>query len=115
MQSMKYLGIYIDNKLSWDVQCDKLCSNIAGRISVLGRIRQFCRTSTLNLATKKQSSLFLFLLCLFCLVSYKTRQRAQNHAARIVTGNFDYINFRSADLLYELNWASAKERFILHQ
>ena len=37
-------------------------------------------------------------------------QRAQNYAARIVTGNSDYLNFRSADLLYELNWASAKER-----
>ena len=38
VQSMKYLGIYIDNKLSWDVQCDKLCSNVAGKISVLRRI-----------------------------------------------------------------------------
>ena len=37
-------------------------------------------------------------------------QRAQNYAARIVTRNFDYVNFRSADLLYELNWASVKER-----
>ena len=32
VQSMKYLGIYIDNKLSWDVQCDKLCSNVEGKI-----------------------------------------------------------------------------------
>ena len=49
VQSLKYLGIYIDNKLSWDVQCDKLCSNVAGKISVLRRIRQFCRPSTLKL------------------------------------------------------------------
>ena len=49
-------------------------------------------------STKKQSSLFL--LCLFCKL-----KRVQNYAARIVTGNFDYLNFRSADLLYELNWA----------
>ena len=33
-------------------------------------------------------------------------QRAQNYAARIVTENFDYVNFRSADLLHE----SVKER-----
>ena len=39
----------LDNKLSWDVQCDKLCSNVAGKISVLRRIRQFCRPSTLEL------------------------------------------------------------------
>ena len=37
-------------------------------------------------------------------------QRAQNYAARNVTGNFDYVNSRSADSLYELNWASVKER-----
>ena len=49
VQSMKYLGIYIDNKLSWDGQCDKLCSNVAGKISVLRRIRQFCRPSILKL------------------------------------------------------------------
>ena len=37
-------------------------------------------------------------------------QWAKKYAARIVTGNFDYVNFGSADLLYELNWASFKER-----
>ena len=47
VQSMNYLGTYIDNKLSWDVQCDELCFNVAGKISVLSRIRQFCRSSTL--------------------------------------------------------------------
>ena len=49
VQSMKYLGIYINNKLSWDVQRDKLCSNVAGKISVFRRIRQFCRPGTLKL------------------------------------------------------------------
>ena len=49
VQSMKYLGIYINSKLSWDVQCDKLCSNVAGKISVLRRIRQCCQPSTLKL------------------------------------------------------------------
>ena len=47
VQSMNDLGTYIDNKLSWDVQCDKLCFNDAGKILFLRRIRQFCRPSTL--------------------------------------------------------------------
>ena len=38
-------------------------------------------------------------------------QLAQNYAARIVTENFDYLNFRSADLLHNLNWASVKETY----
>ena len=48
VQSIQYLGIHIDNKLSWDVQCDKLCSNVAGKISVLRRIWQFCRPSMID-------------------------------------------------------------------
>ena len=41
VQPTRYLGKYIDNKLSWDVQCDKLYSNVARKISVLRRrIRQ---------------------------------------------------------------------------
>ena len=111
---MKYLGIYIDNKLSWDVQCDKLCSNVAGRISVLRRIRQLCRTSTLILFNEKTiQPVFDYACSVWCQTkqgNISKLQRDQNYAARIVTGNFDYVNFRSADLLYELNWASAKER-----
>ena len=114
VQSMKYLGIYIDNKLSWDVQCDKLCSNVASKISVLRRIRQFCRPSTLKLIYERTIQPFFYYACS---VWFHTKQgnisklqRAQNYAAIIITGNFDYVNFRSADLLYELNWASVKER-----
>ena len=73
VHSMKYLGICIDNILSWDVQCDKLCANVAGKISVLRRIRPFCRTNTLKLLYVKTIQP-VFLLCLFCLVSHKARQ-----------------------------------------
>ena len=88
IQSMKYLGICIDNKLSCDVRCDKLCSSVAGKISVLRRIRHFCRTST------RENNPARFWLCLFLKL-----QQAQNYAANIFTGNFDYANFRVGDLL----------------
>ena len=114
VQSTKYLGIYIDNKLSWDVQCDKLCSSVAGKISVLRRIRQFCRPSTLKLIYERTiQPTFDYACSVWCHTkqgNISKLQRAQNYAARIVTGNFDYVNFRSADLLYELDWASVKER-----
>ena len=114
VQSMKYLGIYIDNKLSWDVQCDKLCANVAGKISVLRRIRPFCRTNTLKLLYEKTiQPVFDYACSVWCHTkqgNISKLQRAQNYAARIVTGNFDYVNFRSVELLHELNWASVKER-----
>ena len=36
-------------------------------------------------------------------------QRAQNYAARIISGNFDYNNTRSIDLLRSLRWATVQE------
>ena len=53
VNSMKYLGIHLDDNLSWDVQCDKLCRNVAGKISVLRRIRSFTKPGTLKLLYEK--------------------------------------------------------------
>ena len=37
-------------------------------------------------------------------------QRVQNYAARIITGNFDYLNANSIDLIRTLRWANVQER-----
>ena len=102
---MKYLGIYIDNRLSWDVQCDKLCANVAGKISVLRRIRPFCRPNTLKLLYEKTiQPVFDYACSVWCHTkqgNISKLRRAQNYAARIVTGNFDYVN--SEVLSYYMN------------
>ena len=89
------------------------CTNVAGRISVLRRIRQLCRTSTLILFNEKTiQPVFDDACSVWCHTKQSNiskLQRAQNYTATIVTGNFNYVNFRSADLSYELNWASDKE------
>ena len=38
-------------------------------------------------------------------------QRAQNYAARLVSGNFDFINHRGEDIVKSLNWPTVTERF----
>ena len=114
VNSMKYLGIHLDDNLSWDVQCDKLYRNIAGKISVLRRIRSFTKPGTLkSLYEKTVQPVFDYA----CTVWSNTKQgniqklqRAQNYAARIVSGNFDYVNFRSLDLLHALKWPTVQER-----
>ena len=114
IQSMKYLGIYMDDKLSWDVQCDKFCANVAGKIPVLCWIRPFCRPNTLKLLYEKTiQPVFDYACTVWCHTkqgNISKLQRAQNYAARIVIGNFDYVYFRSVELLHELNWASVKEK-----
>ena len=120
VQSMKYLGIYIDNKLSKDVQCDKLCSNVAGKISVLRRIRQFCRHSTLKLIYERtvQPS-FDYACSVWCHTKHgniKNSQRAQNYAARIVRETL--IMSISEVLIYYVSSTghqSKRDAIILHQ
>ena len=41
-------------------------------------------------------------------------QRLQNAVARIVTGNYDYVNVRGEELVRELKWQTIKERRIFH-
>ena len=60
--SMTYLGTYINNRLSRDVQCDKLCPHVAGKMAVLSKIQPFCRSNKSELlyenATKTQKDTF---------------------------------------------------------
>ena len=45
-----------------------------------------------------------------CKINILKVQRLQNRAARIVTGNFDYINVRGIDLVIHLNWMNIEQR-----
>ena len=96
------------------MQCDKLCRNIAGKISVLHRIRSFTKPGTLKLLYEKNvQPVFDYA----CTVWSNTKQgniqklqRAQNYAARMVLENFYHVNFRSLDLLHALKWPTIRER-----
>ena len=46
---VKYLGIYVDNKLSWKVQIDKLCSKISKVCGMICKLRYFVPLSTLKI------------------------------------------------------------------
>ena len=52
-RSMKYLGVYLDQNLSWNEQCDKLCVHIAGKLAVLRRIRSFVKPDLQKLLFEK--------------------------------------------------------------
>ena len=41
-------------------------------------------------------------------------QRLQNTAARAVSGNYDYVNFRGIDIVKELGWQSFEDRRHFH-
>ena len=100
--------------MSWDNQCDNLCSRIAGEIAVLRRLRSFVKPNTLKLLYEKTIQPVMDYACSVWSNTKKGSidklQRAQNYTARIISGNFDYINTRSIDLLRSLRWATVQER-----
>ena len=110
----KYLGLFIDTILSWDVQCDNLCRHISGKIAVLRRIRSFIKPSIMKVIYDRTIQP---VIDYGCSVWYNTTsknleklQKVQNYAARIISGNFDYINVRSISLIRSLKWMTISER-----
>ena len=93
--STKYLGVTVDSTWSWDSQCDNPCCKLAGKIAVLRRIRSFVNNETLKLLYEKTIQ---HVMDYACSVWCRTKKsninkllRVQNYAARIITGNFDYL------------------------
>ena len=42
--------------------------------------------------------------------SIDTIDRLQKRAARVITGNFDFVNYRGINIVKELRWQSFEER-----
>ena len=60
-RSIKYLGVYLDQNLSWNEQCDKLCVYIVGKLSVLCKMRSFVKSDPLKLLLEKPYSLCMIM------------------------------------------------------
>ena len=112
--STKYLGVTVDSTLLWDSQCDNLCCKLAGKITVLRRIQSFVKTEMLKLLYEKTIQPVMDYACSLWCHTKKSNinklQRVQNYVARIITGNFDYLNTNSIDLICSLRWANVQER-----
>ena len=112
--STKYLGVTVNGTLSWDSQCDNLCCKLAGKIAILRRIRSFVKNETLKLLYEKTIQPVMDYACSVWCHTKKSNinklQRVQNYAAHIITGNFDYLNTNSIDLIRSLRWANVQER-----
>ncbi len=50
MQSVKFLGIHIDQDLSWSTQIENVCAKIASGIFLLRNLSEYCTTSILKTA-----------------------------------------------------------------
>ena len=109
-----YLGIKIDNTLSWDMYIKKLCSSLGCKISKMARLRGVTTSNILNkIYVSAVQPTIDYAICSWGFTSnnnIKRIQRLQNYAARVVTGNFDYINHRGTDLIKSLCWMNVVQR-----
>ena len=112
--NIKYLGVDIDNVLSWDIQTDSISKKLVFIISRLSRLKPVLPSHMLMyiytsiIQTKIDYAISIW--------GYTTAhninkvQRLQNRAARILTGNYDYVNTRGIDLVKTLGLMNVSQR-----
>lgn len=111
--SNKYLGVTIDETLTFKNHINELVKKISSKIGWLSRLRHIVSRQILELTYKVYiQPLFDYACTVWGCSSSNINaiQRLQNRAARIITGNFDIINVRGIDLVKSLKWLTVQER-----
>ena len=111
-QGYKYLGVEIDQSLTWRDHVNKIAKKAFGGIGVLRRVRHLIPYHTL-IAMFKSIVLQYFDYCSILLGScgegMRNRlQTLQNRAARVVTSSS--YDRRSVEILDELGWDNLETR-----
>ena len=114
VENTKYLGMFINCDISWDFHVRRLCHSTYYHISLLRRLRRIFPMNLLLQVNKSYIQPRLdYVITLYGCSTQKNIdlvQRVQNHAARLIMGNFDYINCRGIDLVKRLNLYTIRER-----
>ena len=111
---INYLGVKIDCALSWDTQTDIVCTKLVFIVSRLSRLKAVLPTYLLmSIYTTAVQPTIDYAISIWRYTSkqniYKI-QRLQNRAARITTGNYNFINTRGIDLVKNLKWTCVSQR-----
>ena len=108
----KYLGVYVDESLKFDIHVNNLTAKLAKLIGWLGRLRKTLPTGLLHIIYNSYVlPNFDYACTIWGSVNANTKciQRLQNRAARIICNNFDIINYRGIDFVRELQWLSISQ------
>ena len=114
VENAKYLGMFINCDIPWDFHVRRLCQSTYYHISLLRRLRRIFPMNLLLQVYKSyiQPCLEYGITLYGCSTQKNIElvQRVQNHAARLIMGNFDYINWRGIDLVKRLDLYTIRER-----
>ena len=97
VSSVKSLGIYIDENLTWHFHIDKLCKKIASAIGAIKRVKPFVPQSTLlsiyNSLVKSHFDYCSLVWGNCGKTSSNKLQKLQNRAARVITSSsYDVVS-----------------------
>ena len=118
VNNTKYLGVVIDQNLIWQNHINYICKKVAPQLAALRRLSNQVPKEVLSaiyLNVIQPSIDYADTVWGNCPKTYRDMvQRLQNSAARAVSGNFDFINFRGIDIVRELGWQNFEERRHFH-
>ena len=117
--SMNYLGLEIEETLSWNKYVDKLSKKMTFKISKLARLSKSIPKDILlkiyNSTIQPNIDYAISVWGSTTESNLNKIQRLQNHAARIIMKNFDYVNTRGIELVHQLSWMNVRERLFYFQ
>ena len=109
VKSIRYLGVEIDENLSWRPHVNQLCKSLSFTVHTLGtfgRLRKFLNSNLLSILYKAIIQSCLDYCCSVwgnCCSSYRSGLiRLQKMAGRFITGDFDFLTTHGLDLMNEL-------------
>ena len=118
VESAKYLGVFIDKNLNWNKHISYLCKTVNNKLFVLRKLRCILPADALQL---------IYTACIQPVIDYcdtvwnvcgaggtRRAQHLQNQAARIITGNFNYVDTRGEELVRNLGWQILSDRRNFH-
>ena len=98
-----YLGMKIDNVMSWNPHINKLCKSLGHNIKKLKEMRKFCNKQMLcSIYNSSVQPIIDYGITIWSLGIQKhihRIQRLQNQCARTILNNFDFRETRGVDLV----------------
>ena len=112
------LGVTLDAHLTWSDQIDAVCKKLVFIISRLSRLRHvLAPRSLMHIYQGIIQPIFDYAITIWGFTSkynLSNIQRLQNRAARIITGDFDYVHIPEAlTLSRTLNWLMSSKDVII--
>ena len=119
VKSMNYLGLEIDDTLTFNQHVKRLSKALYLKISKFARV---CKSIPREISIKIYNSTIQptidYVISVWGCTSQNNInkiQRQQNYCARVIEKNFDYVNYRGLTLVKKLGWMNIKERYFYFQ